>query len=233
MPYTDFDSDDYGSNECYIEEIDDYGVICPRCCICSYNFRVEIDHLFNDRYCTEVRKGIKPGLCKADKLEDLSAFMQKGWWTLRRMNPVRTRCVSEAVGLNLKQADRTQLKKKAFARQATRRSTCRREPQYRLSYLPWEILHMVFGYLASQEVANVEQACGIQCGDTFWRSRISARLFHEITDLNDEDPDWRRLCLQLEGCLGESEALATRQFLLTCLDGVLEIARRQTEVESN
>lgn len=74
---------------------------------------------------------------------------------------------------------------------------------------------MIFHYLPSQTVAEVEKALGLRFDNTFWRFRVSSRFFHEKDDVADEGLDWRCLCLKLERRLERSEALATRQYICT------------------
>ena len=86
MPYSEFDPDDFGPNECYVEEIDDYTLLSPQCCICGYGFCLETADFNVNRHCTQIRKGVIAGIRKAHRLEDLSPFMQRGWWVLRQMS---------------------------------------------------------------------------------------------------------------------------------------------------
>ncbi|KAB8209733.1 hypothetical protein BDV34DRAFT_6958 [Aspergillus parasiticus] len=134
-------------------------------------------------------------------------------------DPVRTKCVSEAIGVALEQADRRKLKSKR--RQSVRKSV----RQIGTCNLPVEILYMIANYLPSQAIANMEKAWGFRFGNTFWYSRIPTKIFHEVEDVADEDLDWQRLCLKLERRLEKSEALNTRRYLLECLDEILSIVK--------
>ncbi|KAE8347879.1 hypothetical protein BDV24DRAFT_157359 [Aspergillus arachidicola] len=134
-------------------------------------------------------------------------------------DPVRTKCVSEAIGVALEQADRRKLKSKR------RQSVRKRVRQVGACNLSVEILYMIANYLPSQAIANMEKAWGFRFGNTFWYSRIPTKIFHEVEDVAEEDLDWQRLCLKLERRLEKSEALNTRRYLLECLDEILSIVK--------
>ncbi|KAE8418244.1 hypothetical protein BDV36DRAFT_295279 [Aspergillus pseudocaelatus] len=138
-------------------------------------------------------------------------------------DPVRTKCVSEAIGLALEQEDRRKLKSKH------RRPVRKRVRQVKTCNLPVEILYMIAECLPSQAIANMERAWGFSFGNTFWYYRIPANIFHEVQDVAGEDLDWQRLCLKLERRLEKSEALNTRRYLLKCLDEILSIVKTLTD----
>ncbi|OJJ71238.1 hypothetical protein ASPBRDRAFT_75834 [Aspergillus brasiliensis CBS 101740] len=128
-------------------------------------------------------------------------------------DPVRTKCVQAA--LEQVTVKRTRDKKKIFHQKCTPRI---RESM--LLRLPWEVLNMVFNYLPSQAVANVQRALHLRLDHDFWRSRISTQLFHEVATYT-RGINWKQLCFKLERRLEKSEALAVRQHLLICLDEIL------------
>ena len=127
-------------------------------------------------------------------------------------DPVRTKCVKTALEQTTRKRQRN--KEKAFRQKGT--PTVR---ESMLLLLPSEILNMVFGYLPSQAVANIQRALHLPLDDDFWRSRISTKIFHEVRTPT-RGTNWKHLCLKLERRLEKSEALAARQHLLTCLDEI-------------
>ncbi|RAQ53404.1 hypothetical protein AFGD_001779 [Aspergillus flavus] len=191
----------------------------PHCYICGYTFHMVPYDWRRDPKATSLRKCDGVVLHNAEDVEDLHLFRRKAWWAVHRMNPVRTKCVSEANGMALEQADRRKLKSKRCqsVRKSVRQAgTCKP---------PVEILYMIANCLPSQAIANMEKAWGFRFGNTFWYSRIPTKVFHEVEDVADEDLDWQRLCLKLERRLEKSGALNTRRYLLKCLDEILRIVK--------
>jgi hypothetical protein len=77
------------------------------------------------------------------------------------LDPIRTKCVSEATGLALHQAEKRKLKGK-------RSGPVRHEvQQFWICNLPMEVLYMIFEYVPSQTVANLEKALGLQFDNIF------------------------------------------------------------------
>lgn len=132
-------------------------------------------------------------------------------------DPARTDCVKTA----LEQTTQKRTRNKGKVSQPQPKVT----PKVResmLLLLPWEILNMVFGFLPSQAVINVQRALHLTLDDDFWHSRISTKIFHEVKTPTPRI-NWKHLCLKLERRLEKSEALATRQRLLTCLDEIYSL----------
>lgn len=93
-----------------------------------------------------------------------------------------------------------------------------------------EILYIILDCLPSQTVTDVEKALDFRFSNTFWRSRISVKFFHEIEDVADDNLDWKRLYLKLQRRFERSKALATRRYLLERLDEVLSVLETSTNV---
>ncbi|PYH98235.1 hypothetical protein BO71DRAFT_316834, partial [Aspergillus ellipticus CBS 707.79] len=129
-----------------------------------------------------------------------------------RYHPVRTLCISEAIGQALDQADRRKAKGKPVFCQPVRKR--------RIRTLPTEILYLIFDHLPSQAMANAKVALGFSLHNAFWRSRISVGFFHEMHDIAGEDLDWKRLCLKLERRPESSAVLKIRRYILGRLDEI-------------
>lgn len=130
-------------------------------------------------------------------------------------DPVRTKCVKTALEQTTRQRSRNK-------EQISRQKGSPRVRESTLFLLPWEVLNMVFGYLTSQAVVNVQRALHLPLDDDFWRSRIPTKIFHEV-ETTARGINWKQLCLKLERRLERSEALAARQHLLSCLDEILAL----------
>ncbi|KAJ9295942.1 hypothetical protein DTO271G3_5517 [Paecilomyces variotii] len=128
------------------------------------------------------------------------------------LDPVRPKCVSHAINKALKQEARRK-SKKIVSNQPVRRSQ-----ETRTCKLPMDIFWMICDYLPYQTVISAEKATGLCCGNKFWRSRISAKFFHEIRDIGDDDLDWGHLCVKLDEEYCKSPALYERRYILMCLD---------------
>ncbi|KAJ9249903.1 hypothetical protein DTO207G8_6383 [Paecilomyces variotii] len=126
---------------------------------------------------------------------------------------VRPKCVSHAINKALKQEARRKSKK---VRRSQKTRTCK---------LPMDIFWMICDYLPYQTVISAEKATGLCCGNKFWRSRISAKFFHEIRDIGDDDLDWGHLCIKLGEEYHKSPALYERRYILTCLDEALSFVK--------
>lgn len=85
-----------------------------------------------------------------------------------------------------------------------------------------EILYMIVEYLLSQTLADLEKGLCFKLGNLVWHSRLSTRLFYEAEEIAVDEVYWKPLVLKLERRLKSSKALAIRQFLLACLDDVME-----------
>lgn len=139
-------------------------------------------------------------------------------YVLTILDPVRTKCVSNAINLASKKTPR---------REPVRQVTHQRAQQNGICKLPMDILWMICDYLSYETVLNTEKATGLRCGNIFWRSRISAKFFHEIRDIGDCDLDWGYLCNKLHEQYKTSPALNARAHILNCLDEVARLLERK------
>ncbi|OJJ32442.1 hypothetical protein ASPWEDRAFT_44562 [Aspergillus wentii DTO 134E9] len=93
----------------------------------------------------------------------------------------------------------------------------------RFYYILTEILHMILDNLPIADVVAVQRALTSYFGDSYWRSRTSIGIYHEVRNVINETLDWEFLCLELENLSktwdGE-EGLVCRRYLLKRLDEI-------------
>ncbi|OJJ74828.1 hypothetical protein ASPBRDRAFT_463752 [Aspergillus brasiliensis CBS 101740] len=148
-----------------------------------------------------------------------TGYRPRAWYEMVcREDPVRTKCVTDAINLALEQEERRQLKLKKRKGYLITQKALNPRP----CVLPMEILYMIFEYLPSQTVADLEKGLCLKLGNMFWYTRPSARLFYEVKEISVDEVDWKRLTLKLERRLEKSKALAIRRFLLASLDDVMK-----------
>ncbi|GLA23071.1 hypothetical protein AnigIFM63326_006697 [Aspergillus niger] len=130
-------------------------------------------------------------------------------------DPVRTKCVKEAICLARKHERRRQSRMKRKGYLVTRKA-----PRPRPCVLPMEILYLILEYLPYQTIVDLEKGLRLNLGNGFWRTRLSTRIFYEVKKIATNEVNWKRLSMLLERRLKKSNALAIRRFIISSLDRV-------------